>query len=69
MKRYIKTKGGLSKDEGNTPNSPQAGPRRQMKHPDKNIMEKAITLARKKKAVACIIVKGNSIIAEATTTT
>lgn len=31
-------------------------------------MQKAINLAKKKKAVACIIVKGDKIIAEATTT-
>ncbi len=40
-----------------------------MKHPNKEIMERAIALARKERAVACIIVKGDSVIAEATTTT
>lgn len=39
-----------------------------MKHPDKTIMSKAIELAKKKKAVAAIIVQGNKIIAQAITT-
>ena len=39
-----------------------------MDHPNKNIMQKAIELAKKKKAVACIIVKGDKIISKATTT-
>lgn len=39
-----------------------------MRHPNKTIMQKAIKLAKKKKAVACIIVKDNKIIAQATTT-
>ena len=39
-----------------------------MKHPNKEIMQKAIELAKKKKAVSCIIVKGNKIISRGTTT-
>ena len=39
-----------------------------MRHPNKTIMQKAINLAKRKKAVACIIVKGDKIIAQATTT-
>lgn len=39
-----------------------------MKHPNTLIMEKAINLAKKKKSVACIIVKNNRIIAQAITT-
>lgn len=39
-----------------------------MRHPNKAIMHKAINSAKKKKAVACIIVKGDKIIAQATTT-
>lgn len=39
-----------------------------MKHPNKKIMEKAIELAKKKKAVAVIIVKGDKIISQGTTT-
>lgn len=38
-----------------------------MKHPDDKIMLKAIKLARKEKGVAAIIVKGNKIIAQGTT--
>jgi len=39
-----------------------------MKHPNKEIMQKAIELAKKKKAVAAIIVKGDKIISQGTTT-
>jgi len=39
-----------------------------MRHPSKLVMQKVIDLAKKKKAVACIIVKGNKIIARAVTT-
>ncbi len=39
-----------------------------MKHPNKEIMIKAIELAREKKAVASIIVKDDKIISRATTT-
>lgn len=39
-----------------------------MKHPNKKIMQKAIEIAKKKKAVACIIVKGNKIISTGITT-
>ena len=39
-----------------------------MNHPNKKIMQRAIDLAKKKKAVACVIVKGDRIISEAVTT-
>ena len=39
-----------------------------MKHPNKKIMEKAIKLAKKKRSVIAIIIKGNKIIAQAMTT-
>jgi len=39
-----------------------------MKHPNKEIMQKAIDIARKKKTVVAIIVKGNKIIAQAMNT-
>ncbi len=39
-----------------------------MKHPNKTIMKKAIELATQKKAVAAIIIKGDKIIAQSTTT-
>lgn len=39
-----------------------------MKHPNKKIMQKAIDLAKNKKAVAAIIVKGNKIISQGSTT-
>lgn len=39
-----------------------------MKHPNKEIMQKAINLAKKKRSVACIIVKDNKIIAQTITT-
>jgi tRNA(Arg) A34 adenosine deaminase TadA len=39
-----------------------------MIHPNKEIMEKAIALAKEKKAVASIIVKDGEIIAQGLTT-
>ncbi|RLE45164.1 nucleoside deaminase [Candidatus Woesearchaeota archaeon] len=39
-----------------------------MKHPDKEVMLKAIALAKKKRSVACFIVKGDKVIARAVTT-
>ncbi len=39
-----------------------------MKHPNKKIMQKAIDIARKKRVVVSIIVKGDKIIAQAVNT-